>query len=79
MPLAIIKTTVAQLPFDFVLDDSSAMNPSAKLSGVSEVSVQVRISKTGQAMPQPGDLGVMLTPVKLGSHGLNLMVREALR
>lgn len=79
MPLAIIKTTVAQLPFDFVLDDSSAMNPSAKLSGASEVSVQVRISKTGQAMPQPGDLGVMLTPVKLGSHGLNLMVREALR
>lgn len=78
MPLAIVRTTVARLPFDFVLDDSTAMNPNAKLSGAQEVSVQVRISKTGQAMPQPGDLGVTLTPVKLGSHGLNLMVRETL-
>lgn len=78
MPLAIVRTTVAQLPYDFVLDDSTAMNPNAKLSGVGEVSVQVRISKSGQAMPQPGDLGVTLTPVKLGSHGLNLMVRETL-
>ena len=79
MPVAIVRTTVAKLPFDFVLDDSTSMNPSAKLSSMSEVTVRVRISKSGQAMAQPGDLGVSVSPVKLGSSGLNLMVREALQ
>jgi cytochrome c-type biogenesis protein CcmH len=77
--VAIVRTTVAKLPFDFVLDDSTSMNPSAKLSSMSEVTVRVRISKSGQAMAQPGDLGVSVSPVKLGSSGLNLMVREALQ
>ena len=79
MPLAIVRTTADKLPFDFVLDDSTSMNPSAKLSSMTEVTVKVRISKSGQAMAQPGDLGVSLTPVKLGSSGLNLMVREPLQ
>ena len=79
MPLAIVRTTADKLPFDFVLDDSTSMNPAAKLSSMAEVTVKVRISKSGQAMAQPGDLGVSLTPVRLGSSGLNLMVREPLQ
>jgi cytochrome c-type biogenesis protein CcmH len=79
MPVAIVRTTADKLPFDFVLDDSTAMNPSAKLSSMDEVTVRVRISKSGQAMAQPGDYGVSLTPVKLGSTGLNLMVRDTLQ
>jgi cytochrome c-type biogenesis protein CcmH len=79
MPVAIVRTTADKLPFDFVLDDSTAMNPSAKLSNMDEVTVRVRISKSGQAMAQPGDYGVSLTPVKLGSKGLNLMVRDTLQ
>ncbi|WP_408595427.1 c-type cytochrome biogenesis protein CcmI [Limnohabitans sp.] len=79
MPLAIVRTTAAKLPFDFVLDDSTAMNPAAKLSDAQEVTVRVRISKSGQATQQAGDLGVSVSPVKPGSTGLNLMVRDALR
>ncbi len=79
MPLAIVKIAANQLPYDFVLDDTTAMNPSAKLSGMDEVTVRARISKTGNAMQQPNDLGVSVTPVKPGSAGLNLMVRETLR
>lgn len=79
MPVAIVRTTADKLPFDFVLDDSTAMNPSAKLSGMAEVTVRVRISKSGQAVAQAGDYGVSLTPVKPGSKGLNLMVRDALQ
>jgi cytochrome c-type biogenesis protein CcmH len=79
MPVAIVRTTADKLPFDFVLDDSTAMNPSAKLSGMDEVTVRVRISKSGQAAAQPSDYGVSLTPVKLGSKGLNLMVRDTLQ
>jgi len=78
MPVAIVRTTADKLPFDFVLDDSTAMNPSAKLSSLNEVTVRVRISKSGQAMAQPGDLGVSLSPVKPGSKGLNLVVRDPL-
>jgi cytochrome c-type biogenesis protein CcmH len=79
MPVAIVRTTAAKLPFDFVLDDSTAMNPSVKLSSMDEVTVRVRISKSGQATAQAGDLGVSLTPVKPGSKGLNLMVRDTLQ
>ena len=79
MPLAIVKITANQLPYDFVLDDTTAMNPSAKLSGMDEVTVRARISKSGNAMQQPNDLGVSVTPIKPGSAGLNLMVRETLR
>jgi cytochrome c-type biogenesis protein CcmH len=79
MPLAIVKITANQLPYDFVLDDTTAMNPSVKLSGMDEVTVRARISKSGNAMQQPNDLGVSVTPVKPGSAGLNLMVRETLR
>ena len=79
MPVAIVRTTADKLPFDFVLDDSTAMNPSTKLSGMAEVTVRVRISKSGQAVAQAGDYGVSLTPVKPGSKGLNLMVRDALQ
>jgi cytochrome c-type biogenesis protein CcmH len=79
MPVAIVRTTADKLPLDFVLDDSTAMNPSVKLSGMDEVTVRVRISKSGQAVAQAGDYGVSLTPVKPGSKGLNLMVRDTLQ
>jgi cytochrome c-type biogenesis protein CcmH len=55
------------------------MNPATKLSDAAEVTVRVRISKSGQATAQPGDLGVSVSPVKPGSTGLNLMVRDTLR
>jgi cytochrome c-type biogenesis protein CcmH len=79
MPVAILRTTANKLPLDFVLDDSLAMSPSAKLSSMDEVTVRVRISKSGQATAQAGDYGVSLTPVKPGSKGLNLMVRDTLQ
>jgi hypothetical protein len=46
---------------------------------MAEVTVRVRISKSGQAVAQAGDYGVSLTPVKPGSKGLNLMVRDTLQ
>ena len=79
MPIAILRTTADKLPLDFTLDDSMAMSPNAKLSGMDEVTVRVRISKSGQATAQPGDYGVSLTPVKPGAKGLNLMVRDTLQ
>ena len=75
MPLAIVRTTVAALPFDFVLDDSQAMGPQTKLSSAGEVVLKARISKTGQAMPQPGELGVSIGPIKNQTNQVSLVIR----
>jgi cytochrome c-type biogenesis protein CcmH len=75
MPLALLKTTVAQLPLKFTLDDSSAMLPDRKLSGASQVFVKARISKSGNAIPQSGDWEGSLGPVKVGSTGLDLEIK----
>lgn len=78
MPLAIIRTTVDKLPYDFILDDSLAMNPQMKLSQVTSVMVRARISKTGNAMPQPGDFGASVGPVTPGSaYELKLNISKA--
>jgi cytochrome c-type biogenesis protein CcmH len=74
MPLAIIKTTAGQLPMSFTLDDSTAMNPERKLSSAGEVRIKARISKSGNAMPQPGDLEGSLESVKVGSKNLRLEI-----
>ena len=79
MPLAIVRTTVDKLPYDFVLDDSMAMNPQMKLSHISAVMVRARISRSGNAMAQPGDLGVSAGPIKPGSkEKLNLVIAQPL-
>jgi cytochrome c-type biogenesis protein CcmH len=77
MPLAIMKTTVSQLPLNFTLDDSTAMTPERKLSTAGEVLIKVRVSKSGNAMPQSGDLtGASAGPVKVGAKGLKIEIKD---
>ena len=56
MPLAILRKQAKDLPVQFVLDDSMAMTPTMRLSSFPDVIVGARISKSGDAMPQKGDL-----------------------
>lgn len=74
MPLAIQRKTVADLPIDFTLDDSMAMSPAMKLSNFPRVVVGARISKSGNALPSPGDLSGQLSDVKLGAEGLQIVI-----
>ena len=76
MPLAILRKRVRDLPVDFVLDDSLAMSPAARLSGAQQVVVGARISKSGQAMPQPGDLQGLSATVAVGSRDLRIEINE---
>lgn len=74
MPLAILRRTVADLPISFTLDDAMAMSPAMKLSNFPVVVVGARVSKSGNALPSPGDLSGQLTGVKLGAEGLQLVI-----
>ncbi len=76
MPLALLRKQVKDLPVSFTLDDSMAMSPAMKLSAFSRVVVVARISKSGQATPQPGDLSGESAPVALGAQGVRVEVRE---
>lgn len=55
-PVAIWRTsTTGNWPIQFKLDDSQAMLPTRKLSTAGAVTIEARTSRTGQAMPAPGD------------------------
>ena len=79
MPLAILRKQVKDLPLRFTLDDSMAMSPASALSSASQVIVGARISKSGNAMPQPGDLTGQTEPVKVGSTALVIDIKEAVK
>ncbi|HEX7815438.1 c-type cytochrome biogenesis protein CcmI/CycH [Dyella sp.] len=73
MPLAVAKLTPGTWPIHVTLTDAMAMAPQMKLSSASRVFVGARISKSGQATAQSGDLegdaGVVdvasKTPIKI--------------
>jgi cytochrome c-type biogenesis protein CcmH len=74
MPLAILKRTAAELPIRFTLDDSMAMSPQMQLSKFKQVVVSVRVSKSGNALPQSGDLVGQSGPLTTGASGIALVI-----
>ena len=74
IPLAILKRSAAELPLNFTLDDSMAMSPELKLSGFANVVISARISKSGDAMPQSGDLEGQTAPLAGRSNGVELNI-----
>jgi cytochrome c-type biogenesis protein CcmH len=74
MPLAILKHQVKDLPLDFALSDAQAMSPAMKLSSFAEVVVVARVSKSGSAAPQSGDLLGTTSAVKLGASGVKVSI-----
>ena len=63
MPLAVLRRKASELPFTFTLDDSMAMTPGMRLSDWPQVVVGARISPSGSATPQPGDLEARVGPL----------------
>ena len=76
MPVAVLRTGISDFPMNFSLTDALAMNPSAPLSQLSEASVEVRISKTGMAKPEAGDLISTPQIVKVGANNIRLVIDQ---
>lgn len=56
MPVAVEKHPISALPLQVVLDDGDSPMPTAKLSALREVELVARLSESGNAMRQDGDL-----------------------
>ena len=74
MPLAVARTTVAALPYRFTLDDSMAMAPGATISSHAKVVVAARVSKSGNAISQKGDIEGASDPVAPGASGVKVVL-----
>jgi cytochrome c-type biogenesis protein CcmH len=78
MPLAVLRKQVRDLPLDFTLDDSMAMAPNLRLSDFPEVVVGARVSRSGTATAQSGDLQGQSNPVKVGTTGIAVVIDSAI-
>ena len=78
MPLAILRLQVSDLPYEFQLDDSQAMTDMT-LSSANRVVVVARVSRTGQAMPAPGDLEGQSATVSTGTQDLEIVIDREIR
>jgi cytochrome c-type biogenesis protein CcmH len=76
MPLAAQRARVADLPLDFMLDDSQAVMQGATISSVDSMRVEVRVSKSGTANPGKGDLTGKSAAVKPGARGLKVVIDQ---
>jgi len=77
-PVAAIRASAGQLPLEFELDDSTAMNPGNALSQHKQVMLVARLSKSGNPMAQPGDLEGRALGVKVGANGVKLVIDQVL-
>jgi len=78
-PLAVAKVRVADLPYTFTLDDSLSMLKDKRISGQSQVIVEARISRSGNAIPKDGDLQSKAIAAKLGESKLRVVVDQVLK
>lgn len=56
VPLAVVRTTSGQLPTKIILDDAHSMLPGRSLNNAKQIVIKARLSKSGMATPEKGDL-----------------------
>jgi cytochrome c-type biogenesis protein CcmH len=69
MPVAVEKHAVSELPFTATLDDGDSPMPTHTLSQLREVELVARLSASGNAMPQEGDVESEPVRVSLPAKG----------
>ncbi len=76
VPIAVVRLPAPAFPVSFTLDDSNAMDPSRRLSGVESLELEARLSRSGQAMREPGDLFGRVENVRPGADGLHIVLDQ---
>ena len=71
-PLAVKRYSVSDLPVTFRLDEAAAIMPGRSLSTVPQALLLARISKSGNANQQPGDIQTTPLLVKVGTSNAKL-------
>jgi cytochrome c-type biogenesis protein CcmH len=79
MPLAVLRRQARELPAEFALDDSMAMAPGMTLSAHPRIVVTARVSKSGGATPQAGDLQGASEPVPNDASGVDVTIDAVVR
>ena len=81
MPLAVVRKPARDLPLTVELNDTQSMLPSLRLSSVTEVVVNARISHSGTVMPEAGDLEAIAVPLHQDGKPahVDLLIREERR
>ena len=74
MPLAIIRGSASELPRAFKLDDTLGMAGGPALSSIAQVRIEARVSKSGEAMPKPGDLRGESAVVAPGMSNIEIVI-----
>ncbi len=74
MPLAALRQPAGAWPVTVSLGDAQSLQPARPLSGEREVVVVARLSRSGQAAPQPGDLLGESAPVSPSASGLQVLI-----
>ena len=79
MPLAVLKQPVAGFPASFTLDDRQSLVAERRLSGVAQLLLEARVSRSGQAKAEPGDFVGDPVPAALGARGVALRIDRVVK
>ena len=78
IPVAAVRRSAGELPLELVLDDRSSLMGTSVLSDYNTVTLSAHISRTGDAIRQPGDLASESIPVDLTpTDTITLMIGQA--
>lgn len=79
MPVAMLRVKAKEIPLSFTLDDSMSMAPQFKLSGVGQVVVGARVSRSGDALARSGDLEGLSGPVSAGTANVRIVINSVVQ
>ncbi|MCO5119816.1 MAG: c-type cytochrome biogenesis protein CcmI [Burkholderiaceae bacterium] len=74
IPVAVRREPGASLPMPFELGDANAMDPSRLLSSAGPLTLEARLSRSGEARRQAGDLYGLLASVEPGRTDLRIVI-----
>jgi len=75
-PLAAKRIAATAFPVNFALSDEDSMLPGQKLSAAKKLSIRARLSQSGDAAPQPGDLESEAQSIAVGKADLALQLSK---